>query len=232
VPTGNVKFVYNGQTLGVASLQAGAASLAVASLPVGSDTVTAVYEGDTNYSSTSNAATVVVSVTTAPVVPADFVVNVPTGTLSITQGGNASLSFSLLANTSFNGTVVFTATNLPKGMAASFAPMSLALTPSGTATATLSISTMTSNAHVVLAGIFALPFVGSLFFMAGNRRRLRRALPMLAVSLGAFAGLALLSGCGGSSNGIASGDYTIVVQATPSVSGVTTKSFNVSVHVD
>lgn len=232
VPTGNVKFVYDGQTLGVASLQAGAASLAVASLPVGSDTVTAVYEGDSNYSSTSNAATVVVTVTTAPVVPADFVVNVPTGTLSITQGGNASLSFSLLANASFNGTVVFTATNLPKGMSASFTPMSLALTPGGTATAQLAISTMTSNAHVVLAGIFGLPFVGSLFFMAGNRRRLRRALPMLVVSLGAFAGLALLSGCGGSSNGIASGDYTIVVQATPSVSSASTKSFNVNVHVD
>ncbi len=228
-PTGSVKFLYNGQTLGVAPLQAGSASLAVTSLPVGSDSVTAVYEGDTNYSSTSSGATVTVTVATAPVVPSDFVLNAPSSALSITRGSSASLSFSVLANAGYSGTVTFTAKNLPKGMSVTFTPVTLSLGPDETATEELFISTTTSNSQT-LAGILLLPFLGSFFLLNGNRRRLLRVIPVLLLSL---AGIASLSGCGSSPvNVAAKGDYTIVVQATPSVSGVSTKSFNVTVHVD
>jgi hypothetical protein len=232
-PTGSVKFLYNGQTLGVAPLQSGSASLAVASLPVGTDSVTAVYEGDTNYSSTSTGATVVVTVATAPVVPSDFVLNIPSSTLSIARGSNASLSFSVLANASFTGTVAFTVKNLPKGMSVNFAPASVPLSPGGVATETLFVSTTTTNSNTAVAGILGLPFLGSILFLTGSRRRFRRAVPALLVTLGSLAGLVSLSGCGGSAVGVtAKGDYTIVVQATPSVSGVSSKSFNVTVHVD
>jgi hypothetical protein len=232
-PTGSVKFLYNGQTLGVAQLQAGSASLAVTSLPIGSDSVTAVYEGDTNYSSTANGATVAIAVAAAPPVPADFVLNAPSGAISIPRGSNASLSFSVLANAGFNGTVAFAAENLPKGMSVNFAPASVRLSPGGTATEELFISTTASNSTAAAAGVFGLPFLGSLLLLGGSRRRLRRAVAILLVSVGSLAALVSLSGCGGSAVSVtATGDYTIVVQATPSVSGVSAKSFNVTVRVD
>jgi hypothetical protein len=234
-PTGNVKFLYNGQTLGVALLNAGSASFSVSSLPVGSDSVTAVYEGDTNYSSTSNGATVAVTVASAPVVASDFTLNAPSSTLTIAQGSNASLSFSLSANASFTGTVSFTAKNLPSGMSVSFVPSSVTLAPGATATETLFVSTATntSSSNVVAAGVLTVPLLGSLFCLVGGRRRLKRQAWIVIVLLGSLAGLVSFSGCGSSSVRTASaGDYTISVQATPSVSGVTTKAFNVTVHVD
>jgi hypothetical protein len=234
-PTGNVKFLYQGKTLGVAPLQAGSASFSVDSLPVGSDSVSAVYEGDTNYSSTSNVATVAVTVATAPVVAADFTINAPSTPLSLTRGSNASLNFSLLANDSFNGTVSFAATNLPAGMSVSFAPSSVTLAPGATATETMFVSTTSSksSSQIATAGVLTIPFLGSLFCLSGVRRRLRRQALIVLVLLGSLAGLVSLSGCDSSPvRTAAKGDYTISVQATPSVSGVTAKAFNVTVHVD
>jgi hypothetical protein len=229
VPTGSVKFLYNGQTLGVATLQAGSASLAVTALPVGSDTVTAVYQGDTNYSSTSTGASVVVAVAPAPALPADFVVDVPSGGVTITSGSKVSLSFSVLANASFNGTVAFSATNLPAAMSVNFTPASLSLAPGATATDVLSIST---SAQVVLAGMLGLPCLGLLAFFPGNRRSLRRPTPLILLSVCSLVGLLSLAGCGSSPvNATPAGDYTIIVKATPSVSGVSAKSFNVLVHI-
>jgi len=232
-PTGKVNFLYNGQSLGVAPLSAGSASLAVTNLPVGSDSVTAVYEGDSNYSSTSAGASVVVAVASAPVVQPDFVLNVPAGPVSILQGTDATLGFTVLANSGFSGTVTFTAKNLPTGMSASFGPGSAVLTPGATATEELFISSTASNSGMAMVGVLSLPFLGFVLVLAGGRRRLSHAIPMMIVTLGSLAGLVSLSGCASSPVSVtAKGDYTIVVQATPSVSGVSAKSFNVTVHVD
>ncbi len=67
-PTGTVTF-YDGTTLlGTGTLSAGLATYATAALPVGSDSVTAVYGGDSNFGgSTSAASVVVVSAATTPI---------------------------------------------------------------------------------------------------------------------------------------------------------------------
>lgn len=60
--TGTVTFLSGTTTLGSGTLASGVATLATTSLPVGTDSVTAVYGGDTNYTtSTSSAVSITVS---------------------------------------------------------------------------------------------------------------------------------------------------------------------------
>jgi hypothetical protein len=65
-PTGTVTFLDGGTIIGTSSVGAsGTATLSTSSLPVGSDTITAVYSGNTTYAtSTSNAVTVTITGTT------------------------------------------------------------------------------------------------------------------------------------------------------------------------
>ena len=62
-PTGNVQFYANGTPLGgLVALNSGAASISTASLPAGSNTVTAAYAGDGNFYGSTNSLVQVVSV--------------------------------------------------------------------------------------------------------------------------------------------------------------------------
>ena len=67
VPTGTVTFMLGTTTLGTQSLNSsGVAQFMTTTLPVGSDSITAVYSGDTNFSGSTSSA-VVVTVSTTPV---------------------------------------------------------------------------------------------------------------------------------------------------------------------
>ena len=58
-PTGTVDFVSNGNSLGTATLSSGTATLTVSSLPIATNSITAEYSGDSNFStSTSSALTI------------------------------------------------------------------------------------------------------------------------------------------------------------------------------
>jgi N-acetylneuraminic acid mutarotase len=62
-PSGTVTFSYGSTSLGSPSLISGVASLATTALPLGTDTITAVYSGDTNFTgNTSNAVSQLVEV--------------------------------------------------------------------------------------------------------------------------------------------------------------------------
>jgi hypothetical protein len=52
-PTGAVQFFVNGNSIGSATVTGGVASITDSSLPGGSDTVTAVYSGDTNFATST-----------------------------------------------------------------------------------------------------------------------------------------------------------------------------------
>ncbi len=63
-PAGSVTFKNGSTTIGTATLAAGVASFSTTALPVGTDSITAVYAGDANYNtSTSSAVNVTVSLT-------------------------------------------------------------------------------------------------------------------------------------------------------------------------
>ena len=57
-PTGTVEFLNNGTSIGTATLSGGSATLTT-SLPIASNSITAQYSGDTNFSSSTSAATIV-----------------------------------------------------------------------------------------------------------------------------------------------------------------------------
>ena len=63
-PTGTVTFKDGATTLGTGTLSAGVATYATTSLPIGSDSITAVYAGDTNFNGSTSSA-VIVTVTPA-----------------------------------------------------------------------------------------------------------------------------------------------------------------------
>jgi hypothetical protein len=98
--TGTFTF-YNGSvSIGTGTISGGVATLAISTLPVGTDTVAATYSGDTNYNtSTSTAASVIVNKATSTTV-------VSANPTTITYGGSTTLS-ATVTPTAASGTVTF-----------------------------------------------------------------------------------------------------------------------------
>jgi hypothetical protein len=90
-PTGSVTFMNGGTTLGTSTLSGGSATFTTSSLPVGSDSITAVYGGDPNF--TASTSPVLTQVVTSP--------SQGSTTTSLTSSQNPSV---------FGQSVTFTAT--------------------------------------------------------------------------------------------------------------------------
>ncbi len=125
VPGGNVTFTSGGVTLGTGNLNAsGVATVSTTVLPAGTDTITATYNGDTNYASANGTAQQTVTMAT-PIVtvstpgpstynnPVTITASVPpgtTGTITISSGGTT-----IGSGTITGGTVTVTTSTLPVG---------------------------------------------------------------------------------------------------------------------
>ena len=123
-PTGNVIFYQGTTVLGTAPLIAGVddaavATLVIATLPGGQDTITAVYAGDATFrSATSNAVTLNVQNFTITPAPSNPLTN-----LTIVQGGSGSASFIVTGQGGFNGEVqVVCATEQPEDLTCTASP--------------------------------------------------------------------------------------------------------------
>jgi hypothetical protein len=163
-------------------------------LPTGTNVVTAMYSGDTDFNAETTApATVVV---TAP----DFTLNSGTPSLTVSAGGSATTSLSIASVLGFNGNIALACgSGLPAGAACSFSPASLAGGGQSNLTVTMEgpfTQTQAKNdSHkssgwaqgAELCGLFGL-------FFAGFARQRRKVMPMLMVLVMAFG---FLSGCGG-----------------------------------
>ena len=124
--TGTVTFTSGSNTLGTSNVTGGIATLITSTLPLGSDPITATYNGDANFNTSVATTTQTVAkanptltVTTSG--PSTFgqtvtitasVPNGPTGTITITSGGVTLGSGTITAS---NGTVTITTTALPVG---------------------------------------------------------------------------------------------------------------------
>jgi polysaccharide biosynthesis protein PslG len=221
-PTGSVQFTVGSTGLGSAQLSSGVATLAVTTLPVGVDTVTATYSGDTTYSSSSG--TVQITVTQgAPAVP-NFTLSSTPDSLTVSSGGRGTVTLTLTPTNGFNSAVNFACSGLAVGVSCAFNPTSV--TPSGAATTTtLTITgqTLTSNHRLNLfpQGVYV---AFSLCFVGWKKRRNLQLVLLAAV---VFAGLSLLSGCGGGSAGSASSGGGGV---TPEISTVTVTATSGSIQ--
>jgi len=124
------------------------ATLPGVSLPLGTNTLTVQYAGDTNYNSSTSAA---ITVTVAP----DFALSAGgTGGSVMTissPGGSGSLTLTVTGQTGYTGTVNFTSTackGLPLYSTCSFSPASV----TGSGNSTLTVKTTAAHAVPAQAG--------------------------------------------------------------------------------
>jgi hypothetical protein len=231
-PTDTVSF-YSGTTLLGSGILSGNTASYTATLAAGSTySLTAVYNGDTNFAtSTSNT----VSVTSASL---DYTLTASGSTTqTVVPGGAVSYKFSIAPEfSSYAGTVSFTASGLPTGATAIFSPATISAT-GGAQTVTMTIQTAATTAHnaVPTRRHRAAPLALALFFLPllGTKRMRRQGRKMsrwicLLVLVSSMAATAALAGCGGSYFSQAQKDYTVTVTAT---AGSLQHSFNVTLNV-
>ncbi len=228
-PTGTVSF-YDGATLlGPGTLAAGTsgdvATFSTTTLATGSHTITAVYNGDSNFSGSSTTGSIAVTV----------------GSLGLTltaspstQTGNPGTTFTYqlavapaFAGTPYPGAVSFSINGGPAGAVVSFSPSTVAA-GAGPQTVTMTVATTASTAAVqplstgrklvpVAFALLLLPLAGTRR-MRRNGQKLGRFLGLLLLALAGIAATTALSGCGSSPGGITTTNrgttYTMTVTAT------------------
>jgi hypothetical protein len=217
-------------------LTSGIATYATSALPVGTESITAVSSGDSNFNTVTSAA---VSEQVQ-----DLSLTLTSGgatTATAVPGGEAvyPLVISPLAGTKFPGPVTLTLSGLPAGATGSLTPNTLPAN-SGTTPVKLVVNLPRlvgmqhrryplGGAYMPLAcGVMLLPFVGKL------RRAARQASPLACLLLIGIATASLvgLAGCGGPSSGYigqAPQTYTLTITAT---SGSLSHSTTVNLTVE
>jgi hypothetical protein len=226
-PTGTVNFTLGGTSLASTSLISGKAAAiwlvsSTTGFVAGSNTITANYVGDGNFTASSASTTL----TMVPTYSASNAIAAYVG-----PGGTTTSTFTLKSD-GYAGTVSFVATSSSPDITASAAPVTL--TAGATATATLTISASKNAANH--APVIPWKSNGALVFcvvLLGAPFRARRK-PMLTVLLTAAAILAagFLISCGGGSGSSAPTQpryYNVTV--TPTGSGVVTNAPGVIVSV-
>jgi hypothetical protein len=222
VPTGTVQFFNGAASLGTSAVNAsGVATLLVSTLPLGVDSITAVYSGDTNFTTSSSAAI------TETVTSADFTFVLATtgnGTQTVTPGLAATFPFTVAPTlATFPQAVTFTVSGLPPGATYTLSPASIA---AGAGSTPMTLTVQTSNAVGKLApapqrhtwpavalGMLLLPF-GARRFRRLSKRFSRRGLMLVWMVFG-LAAAGALSGCGsGGFFNQQQQSYNIVVTAT------------------
>jgi hypothetical protein len=226
-PAGTVSF-YSGTTLlGTGTLNAsGVATFTSSSLVVGSDSITAVYAGNSGFAASTSSA---VSLTVAT----SFTVTAPTTAVPVAPGGAATVNLTVPPlGGAFNSVVTLSASGLPAGATATFNPATVTPGSAGAPTVmTIQLATLAAgipasevpaNHPRLPAGPLALGFgmfgmFGTVFGAVHGRKRLSRqfALVLLLASLGVTA--SVLASCGGgfaNTPQTSAGNYTITVTGT------------------
>jgi len=240
IPGGTVSFYDNGTLLGTQSVAAGGASFSSSNLAVGSHLITVSYSGDENFNPHKDAAYTSVAVSAVPVPPqAEIAISSPVSTLTLHRGDSQTVTLTLTGSANYTGAVKFTVSGATGGLGVTVNPATVSLTNGGSSSVSVIVTTKPTTtaalAHPLprwLGMTFGATAFGAFFLGMGSRRRKSLWICLLIVLCAT--GLCLVStGCGGSSNHYAkSGTSTIVVTATPSVSGasVQTTSFTVTVE--
>jgi hypothetical protein len=220
-PSGTVTFFAGSTQLGITPMNVGQlASKGVTeqfslstTLPVGQDSITAQYSGDSNYLASSSAPMMVT-------IDADFTFAAASPTVTISRpGGSVSNTLTITGQSGYNGTVSFSnasCAGLPPLAQCSFSPASI----SGSGDTTITITTTAGTALSRGASWTGMGLVsaGVLLLNVPMRKfRLRSALWPLLMACAITA-----SGCGGSSSsggavgspGTPAGNYSVTVTAT------------------
>jgi alpha-galactosidase len=173
--------------------------------------------------------------TNSAVASAAYTINLPPPTISLALGSAAlsiprgqagSVSITVTPQNGFSSAVNFSCSGLPAGATCSFSPATVRPTGASAATSTLTISTTSQSA--ALHGMFTTAFPGSALAFAvclfGWRKR-RGVQALLSFAVLAL-GLAMLSGCGDSSQKPTTTTVTVVAS-----SGSTQQSATLSLTI-
>ena len=241
VATGTVTFNNGSSSLGSASVSNNMATLTTTTLPVGTDSITAAYSGDSNFTeSTSGALSQVVSASTGSFGAPN---GSSAGSISVEPGattGNTAV-ISVVGTNGFSGTVNLTCAIAPTAASdpatCALSPTSLALSGTTVQTSTLTVSTTAASSadgrlQWQQGGGIAVAFV--LLLAVPRRRRSWLAMVVLLAIVAAGG----VMGCGGKGSnsggggnpGTTAGNYTITVTGTSGNTSVTIASVPLTVE--
>ncbi|MGA7340571.1 MAG: Ig-like domain-containing protein [Terracidiphilus sp.] len=236
--TGSVTFSSGGSSLGNSSVSNNMATLTTTALPVGTDSITAVYSGDSNFTgSTSSTLNQVVNAIPGFGPPSGY----SPGSISIQPGattGNTA-TISVVGTNGFSGTVNLTCSIAP---VAANDPPTCALSPSsvtlsGTTAQTSTLTVTTAAATSAAARPLWRPLGGTalaVVLMLAIPRRRRSWFAMLVLL--AIVGSIGVAGCGGGSSkgsgnpGTTAGTYTITVTGTSGSTSATVATVALTVE--
>lgn len=237
-PTGTVVFLDGTTPIGTAILSGGTASFSTSTLSVGSHSLTAVYQGDANFTALSSAAV------TQSVL--DFALKVSSAggsypSQTVVPGGSATYQFTVspIGASTFPAAITLSATGLPAGATYAISPSTIA-SGAGATNMTLTVTVPQTVATMERpagswgnrSASFALALL--LLPLVGRVRRIRKrlgALMLLVCLLLGGLGATSLMGCGGNNGflGQPQKSYTITVVGT---SGALTHSTTVALTVE
>jgi hypothetical protein len=223
-PTGTITFMNGMMGLGVVSLDAtGKASLTTTSLPVGTDSLTASYGGDSNYAgSVSTAVPVAVGMPTVQV-------SLSPSALTITNGSSGTTTVTIASAFGFSSAATLSCSGLPASASCSFSPTTVTPSSNGSVTSVLSITTASraslrmpdlgGGGKVVFAVFFPLLLTPWMFLGRARRSGLGRLTCRLLLGFLLTGASLLASGCGGggpitTTHGTPAGTSTVTVTAT------------------
>jgi hypothetical protein len=254
-PTGMVAFLSGGTTLGTGTLNAqGVATLAVSTLPAGSNTITATYPGDTNFSGSQAQLAGKIVVGTPGFAMTSNAVN-----LSVKAGSTGNLTLTLTPAFGYTGTLNFSCAGMPGTSTCAFQPAAVQFDGSGSpvqVTATMQIATTQANSRatkvakllpvIPLGGLPILPAAVLWFPEADDlsdlqiagaldrpirsiSSRSQRSIRIGMLVLFAMGLLGMLFGCGGQAAKPAGGQYSVIITAAGA--GATNQSIAVQLTV-
>ena len=220
-PTGSITFLDGGVPLATVQLSGTTASLTLSTLALGTHPVTAVYNGDSNFSpATSPVQNVVVQ---------DFSLTLAAPDITIFHGGTATyaLVVNLLGSSNSAGPVTLAVTGTPSMSVVTMTPQTI---PAGSGSTPVTLVVATPNYPVgpYNTGLgslgFALPALALALLVLLRRKKLAGRLKLLATGL-VFVGLAVsralrMLGCG---SGWRTQHYTLNITAT---SGLLQRNIN------
>jgi len=225
-PTGTVTFKNGTSTLGTGTLASGVATLTTTTLvTIGTDSITAVYGGDTNNQGSTS------SPLTEPVTAATFTISASPATQTISSGGTATITVTVTPQGVYTSPISFAATLTPTSTATiKFNPAMV--TPNGsTATTMLTIQGATSGTRraanratkssVLNASLLWTPLGLAGLFLVGRRRKdYRKVVRNLLLAAGLLLIALTMFGCGGGgSSPPPTQTYTVQITATAAASG-------------
>ena len=236
-PTGTITF-YNGTSvLGTGTLNnSDVATVSTTALPVGVDSVTAVYAGAGAFGGSTSGAVTITIASPIPAGQASYTVAANPTTLTLAQGQAAKTTVILTPMGGYRGSIVLGCVNLPANMVCSFTENQVTLSGSAPATMALTIkispqarstapdgTPLNPLGSTLMAVVFWCPGGLTSFVMSvGDRKRSTRSVFVAAGTLAFTAGLA---GCGFSGTATAPlGTSQVTVFATgSSATAVTTQ---------